>query len=201
MWPLYHIFQHHLLNGAIFGKMFWTQNVCFDFLYKFFPKYFSFQAEFRQVSLQTHTSLHVKYSLLLSDFSQTWILSTDFRKILKYPISLKSLGWWAELFYKKGRTQTLAAILRMLLTRYKSLDTGHIPPDIIHARKTTKFMKGSNILILFRKQRNSSTLVAVSYNDGLLTIRATNVNVVITAVSHNFHHIYTKLPPLFSHHR
>ena len=29
-----------------------------------------------------YTDIHVEYLLFLSDFNQTWILSTDFRKIL-----------------------------------------------------------------------------------------------------------------------
>ena len=34
--PLYNIFPHYLINGTIFGKKsYWTQNVCFDFLYNF----------------------------------------------------------------------------------------------------------------------------------------------------------------------
>jgi hypothetical protein len=37
--------------------------------------------------------LHVMYPILLSDFNETGILSTDFRKILKYQISRKTVRW------------------------------------------------------------------------------------------------------------
>jgi hypothetical protein len=40
-----------------------------------------------------YIGLHVKYYLFYSDFNETWIFWADFRKILKYQISWKSVQW------------------------------------------------------------------------------------------------------------
>jgi hypothetical protein len=36
-----------------------------------------------------YTGLHVNLPLFLSDFNETWNMSTDFRKVLRYQILLK----------------------------------------------------------------------------------------------------------------
>ena len=48
--------------------------------------------------------LHVKYPLFLSHFNETWNISTDVWKILKYHILMKIRSVGAELLHADGRT-------------------------------------------------------------------------------------------------
>jgi hypothetical protein len=88
-------FPHYLLNSTIFEKKKKvTENkMCFDFLYNACLKHFSLCAELSEIWSKMHIGLHVMYLLFLPNFNRTWIFLTDFRKILKYKISWKSIQW------------------------------------------------------------------------------------------------------------
>jgi hypothetical protein len=93
--PALQYFSTFLINPTILNqkKSYWTQKVCFDFLYKFCLKHFSLLEEFNEMRLKKYSSLHIKYPLFLSDLSETWIFSTYLWNILKYQISWKSIHW------------------------------------------------------------------------------------------------------------
>jgi len=47
---------------------------------------------------------NVQHPLFSSDLTETCILSTDFRKILKFQISFKSVQWEPSLLHADGQT-------------------------------------------------------------------------------------------------
>jgi len=91
LWPiwLYHTFPHYLINDTILGKKYWTQIVCFDFLYNFYLKRLSFCEEMSEIWSKIYVGLHVKYALFMPVFNKIFIISTSSWKILKCQILWK----------------------------------------------------------------------------------------------------------------
>jgi len=81
--------RHHFRKKK---NIYWTQNA-FWFSLKICLKHLSFREEFSKILSKKYFGLHVKYSLFLSDFDETWLFATDFRKVLIYHISWKSFRW------------------------------------------------------------------------------------------------------------
>jgi hypothetical protein len=80
---LYNIFPHYIVNGTIVGGGFLNIKLVFWFsLYLFLLQHFSLYEEFGEIWSKMYIGLHVQYQLFLLDFNETWIFSTDFRKIL-----------------------------------------------------------------------------------------------------------------------
>jgi len=96
LWPLllYCIFSHYLINGTILEKKKLLNVKCmFDFPYKVFRKHFSFLEEMRDICWKTYNGLRVKCMLQFWDCNESWIFSSNFRKILNNEISWKCVQW------------------------------------------------------------------------------------------------------------
>jgi hypothetical protein len=55
--------------------------------------------------------LHVMCPLFMSDFSETWIFSSDFRKIHKYKLSRKSIQWHPSCFMRTDRQTDITGLI------------------------------------------------------------------------------------------
>ena len=78
--------------------------MCLDFPYSVCLKRFSFQKELIEIWSNMYIGLHVKYLLSLSDFNESWILSTAFQKTeISNWIKIRPVA--AQLFHAhRGRT-------------------------------------------------------------------------------------------------
>jgi len=92
--PLYNIFSHYLTKGTIFEKKVSEYTICVLIFSTIFVWIISHSKnKWARYEKKKYTVRHVKCPLVSSDYSETWIFSTDFRKILQYQISWKFVQW------------------------------------------------------------------------------------------------------------
>jgi len=101
---IYNIFPHYAINGTIFEKRVTERKMCFDYLYNIRMKHFLFWNELSEKRWKMYIGLYVKYPLLVSDFKEIWIFSTDLRKIKKISNFMKIRPVGAEMFHAVGQT-------------------------------------------------------------------------------------------------
>jgi hypothetical protein len=85
LWPVWFndIFTHYFINGAIFeGKKSSNIKCVFWITLQFLSETFLILRRIQRDIIINCIDLHVKYPLFQSDFNETWIFATDFRKIL-----------------------------------------------------------------------------------------------------------------------
>ena len=99
---LYSICLHYLINGKNLGRNVTKYKMCVLIFSTRFVWNMSFEEELSEIS-QIYLGLRVKYPKLLSDIKETWIFSTNFRKILKYQISWKSVQCSGSQYVACGR--------------------------------------------------------------------------------------------------
>jgi len=98
-------FTHYLTNGTIFEeKKLLDMKSVFLFYVQNLSETFLILRRIQWNHIINVLGLHVKYSLFLSDFNETWIFLTNFKKILKYQISRKSVEWQPSYFHDDGQT-------------------------------------------------------------------------------------------------
>jgi hypothetical protein len=88
------MFFHIISQTAQFSKKnLLNMKYVFPFYLQILSETFLIPERNKRDMIKMYIGLHVKYLLFLPDFNKTRIFSTDFRKILKYKISLKSAQW------------------------------------------------------------------------------------------------------------
>ena len=77
--------------------------------------------------IKKYIGLHVKFPLFLSNFKDTWIFSSDFRKVLKYQISWKSVQWEPSCSMRTDRRTAMTNLIVVFRSFAKVLKNAPIP--------------------------------------------------------------------------
>ena len=103
---LHHIFRHYLINGKIFGEKLRNIKCVFWLSMQLLFDTFLILRRIQGATVIKVKTFHVRYPLFLLDVNETWIFSTDFRKIkLKYQVSSKSIQWEPSCFMRTDITK------------------------------------------------------------------------------------------------
>ena len=63
------------------------------------------------VGSKMYIVFHARYPTFVYDFNKNWLYSTDLRKILKYIISRKSVGWESSCSTQTGRNTDMTKLI------------------------------------------------------------------------------------------
>jgi hypothetical protein len=114
--PMRHIVIYGLIRSTLFfplisqtarfsTKRYSTQNVCFEFSATIVTNISISKRKWVKCDQKNYIGLHVKYPLLLSDFNETWIFSTDLGKMSNVKFHENPSSWVAELFHAYRQRQ------------------------------------------------------------------------------------------------
>ena len=88
---------------------------------------------------KVYSGLHVKYPLFLSQCSETWLLSTAFRKVIHCQIS--SITSNGSRGFPCGRADRRTDIKSLIVILRKSLKTPHIPEKLTGTQEWFCYLK------------------------------------------------------------
>ena len=127
VWPvrLYNIFPHYLINSATLERRVIEHKMCFAiFCATFVWNFLTGIRIERDIIINVHRS-SCKVPVILTNFNDTWIFSTDFRKMFQYQMSWNFIQWDPSCFIQTGghtdTTLRKASISLLLIDAFRNV--------------------------------------------------------------------------------
>jgi hypothetical protein len=203
LWPLrfFYIFPHYLINGTMFEVKKLLETKCVLIFSTTFVSNISHSKEKWARCDQKCVLVYVLS--FLSDFNLTWLFSTDFRKVLAYKISWKSVQWEPRCSMRPYRHTHIHTHTHTYVHTYiqAGRQTGMTKP-IVPFRNFAKAFK--NATLFFLKKKKKVQKLTKSRNLWCLNeypycfIAALNMKVCFRQKSHNWSHASVSHHPLES---